>query len=62
MTYRTWWFIAMISFLVSMITLAFGYAFREVAVGVYLVLVSCGFNASGWVLWLIGLINYLRWR
>lgn len=62
MTCRIWWIIAMISFLVGMVFSAFAFIFMEVAAGLYLSLVACGFVAAGWVLWIIGLVSYLKWR
>lgn len=58
MTCRTWWIMAMISFAVGILMTVFSFIFRDVAAGVYFVLLNWGFVFIGWVLWGIGLVNY----
>jgi hypothetical protein len=59
---KDWWIIASISFLVGLIMSALGYIFMETVAGLYLALIACGFVVSGWALWVVGMISYLRWR
>ena len=62
MTCRTWWIMASISFLVSIIMSACSHIFSEAAIAVYFVALMVGFVVAGWVLWAVGLVSYLKWR
>ena len=62
MTCRTWWIMASISFLVGMIMGGIGMLIGNDVTAAVLILLNWGFAIAGWVLWFIGLVNYIRWR
>lgn len=62
MTCTNYWIAASISFFVGMVMGLFGMIFGAAAIGVYLVLANWILAGIGWVLWFIGLVNYIRYR
>lgn len=62
MTCRTWWIMASIAFLVGMIMGGIGMLIGNDVTAAVLILLNWGFAIAGWVLWVIGLVSYLRWR
>lgn len=57
-----WWIMASISFFVGMIVCLCGNIFKDSAIGVYFILLDCLFIITGWVLYAIGLVKYVRER
>ena len=62
MNSATWWIMAAISFMLSMILSAVCMFVNNVNVAVMISLLQLGFVISGWGLWIIGLVNHFRRR
>ena len=62
MNSATWWIMAAISFMISMILSAVYMFVNNADAAVILSLLQLGFVISGWVLWIIGLVSRFRRR
>ena len=58
----TVWIIASIVFFVSMIMFACGWLITNAAVAGMFCCIGIGMVCAGWILWGIGLVNYIRHR
>ena len=62
MTCTNYWIASSISFCVSIIMWIIGIFVKGIDAAVFCLLMNWIFAIAGWVLWIIGLVNYIRNR